>query len=251
MGVVYRAKDKRLEREVALKRLPENLKDHPKVVELFMREARSSAALNHPNIVTVHDVDQEDGVFFITMELLEGTPLNKVLESRGRLSSHDVARVGTQICAGLGYAHDQRIVHRDIKSANLFFTQEKVVKIMDFGLAKMLEEVRKATTVIGGTPFYMAPEQSAGANVDHRADLYALGVTLFELVTGAVPFQDGDIPFHHRHSPAPDPREREASVPEAMALLILHLLAKDPEQRIQTAAEVGSRLQRITDALRT
>jgi serine/threonine protein kinase len=216
-----------------------------------MREARASAALNHPNIVTVHDVDQEDGVFFITMELLEGTPLNKVLESRGRLSSHDVARVGTQICAGLGYAHDQRIVHRDIKSANLFFTQEKVVKIMDFGLAKMLEEVRKATTVIGGTPFYMAPEQSAGANVDHRADLYALGVTLFELVTGAVPFQDGDIPFHHRHSPAPDPREREASVPEAMALLILHLLAKDPEQRIQTAAEVGSRLQRITDALRT
>ena len=251
MGVVYRARDKRLEREIALKRLPENLKDHPRVVELFMREARASAALNHPNIVTIHDVDQEDGVFFITMELLEGAPLNKIVESRGRLSSLDASRLGVQISAGLGYAHDQHIIHRDIKSANLFFTHEKVVKIMDFGLAKMLEEVRKATTVVGGTPFYMAPEQSAGSGIDHRADLYALGVTLFELVTGKVPFPDGDISFHHRHTPAPDPREREPSVPEAMAVLILHLMAKDPDERIQTAGEVGSQLQKISNALRS
>ncbi len=209
MGVVYRARDKRLEREVALKRLPENLKDHPRVVDLFLREARASAALNHPNIVTIHDVDQEDGAFFITMELLEGIPLNRIVEKRGKLSSFDAARLGIQITTGLGYAHEQRIIHRDIKSANLFFTNEKVVKIMDFGLAKMVEEVRKATTVVGGTPYYMAPEQSAGSGVDHRADLYALGVTLFELVTGKVPFTEGDIPFHHRHTPAPDPRERE------------------------------------------
>jgi tetratricopeptide (TPR) repeat protein len=250
MGVVYRARDKRLERDVALKRLPENLKDHPKVVELFLREARASAALNHPNIVTIHDVDQEDGVFFITMELLEGIPINKIVDSRGRLSSFDTARLGVQITAGLGYAHDQRIIHRDIKSANLFFTNEKVVKIMDFGLAKMLEEVRKATTVVGGTPFYMAPEQSMGSSVDHRADLYALGVTLFEMVTGKVPFTDGDIPFHHRHTAAPDPREREPGVSEAMAVLILELLVKNPDERIQTAAEVARRLQKIADALK-
>jgi tetratricopeptide (TPR) repeat protein len=251
MGVVYRARDKRLEREVALKRLPENLKDHPRTVELFLREARASAALNHPNIVTIHDVDQEDGTFFITMELLEGTPLSRVVERRGSLSSRDVARLGIQITAGLGYAHDQHIVHRDVKSANLFFTNEKVVKIMDFGLAKMLEEVRKTTTVVGGTPFYMAPEQSAGSGVDHRADLYALGVTLFELLTGKVPFTDGDISFHHRHTPAPDPREREPSVPEAMADLVLGLMAKDPDERIQTAGEVTGRLQEISNALRS
>jgi serine/threonine protein kinase len=250
MGVVYRARDKRLEREVALKRLPENLKDHPRVVDLFLREARASAALNHPNIVTIHDVDQEDGTFFITMELLEGTPVNKIVECRGKLSSFDTARLGIQITAGLGYAHAQRIIHRDIKSANLFFTNEKVVKIMDFGLAKMLEEVRKATTIVGGTPYYMAPEQSAGGVIDHRVDLYALGVTLFELVTGKVPFADGDIPFHHRHTPAPDPREREPSVPETMAVLILNLMAKDPDERIQSADEVVRQLQKISNALR-
>jgi len=250
MGVVFRARDKRLERDIALKRLPENLKDHPKVVDLFLREARASAALNHPNIVTIHDVDQEEGAFFITMELLAGIPLNKIVEKRGKLSSFDAALLGVQITAGLGYAHDQRIIHRDIKSANLFFTNDKVVKIMDFGLAKMVEEVRKATTVVGGTPYYMAPEQSAGSGVDHRADLYALGVTLFELVTGKVPFTDGDIPFHHRHTPAPDPREREPSVPEAMAVLILGLMAKEPDERIQTAGEVASQLQKISSSLR-
>jgi len=250
MGVVYRARDKRLEREVALKRLPENLKDHPKVVELFLREARASAALNHPNIVTLHDVDQEDGAFFITMELLEGQPLNKIVESRGMLSSLDAARLGVQITTGLGYAHEQRILHRDIKSANLFFTNEKVVKIMDFGLAKMLEEVRKASTIVGGTPFYMAPEQSTGIGIDHRVDLYALGVTLFELVTGTVPFTEGDIAFHHRHTPAPDPREREAGVDEGMAVLILNLMAKNPAERIQSAAEAGRQLQKIAGALR-
>ena len=250
MGVVFRARDKRLEREVALKRLPENLKDHPRVVDLFLREARASAALNHPNIVITHDVDQEDGLFFITMELLQGSPLHKIVESRGKLSSHDVARLGIQITAGLGYAHTQRIIHRDIKSANLFFTHEKVVKIMDFGLAKMLEEVRKASTIVGGTPYYMAPEQSAGIGVDHRADLYALGVTLFELVTGKVPFSEGDIAFHHRHTPVPDPREVEPSVTEAMALLILRLMAKDPAERIQSAGEVASLLQKISSSRR-
>ena len=179
-----------------------------------------STARIHPNIVTIHDVDHEEGAFFITMELLEGTPLNKIVESRGKLSGFDAARLGIQITAGLGYAHDQRIIHRDIKSANLFFTNDKVVKIMDFGLAKMVEEVRKASTMVGGTPFYMAPEQSAGTGVDHRADLYALGVTLFELVTGKVPFTEGVITFTTGHAGS-RPREREPSVPKAMALLIL------------------------------
>ncbi|HTO08949.1 MAG TPA: protein kinase, partial [Myxococcota bacterium] len=224
MGVVFRARDKRLGREVALKRLPDNLRDHPSAVQLFLREARAAAALNHPNIVTLFDADQEDQQFFITMELLEGDPLHVILRRAGRLSARDSSRLGVQICAGLEYAHERRIVHRDIKTANLFFTRGKVVKIMDFGLAKMVEEVRRSATLIGGTPYYMAPEQALGESVDGRADIYALGVTLFELVTGAVPFREGDVTYHHRHTPAPDPRTRVEGVPDGFAELILEMM---------------------------
>ncbi len=246
MGVVFRARDRRLGREVALKRLPDNLRDHPTAVELFLREARAAASLNHPNIVTVHDADHEGDTFFITIELLEGDPLHVILRRAGRLSPRDCARLGVQICAGLEYAHERRIVHRDIKTSNLFFTRGKVVKIMDFGLAKMLEEVRRSTTVIGGTPYYMAPEQAAGENVDARADLYALGVTFFELVTGNVPFREGDVVYHHRHSPVPDPRERAEGIPDGLAELILHLLVKDPVKRCASAREVAARLALFT-----
>ena len=250
MGVVYRARDTRLGRDVALKRLPENLKDHPRAVELFLREARAAAALNHTHIVTVHDVDQEDGHFFITMELLVGAPLSRLVKARGRLTPHHAARLAQQVAAGLAYAHGRRIVHRDVKTSNLFFTAEKVVKIMDFGLAKSLEEVRRASTVMGGTPYYMAPEQASGEGVDHRADLYALGATLFEMVTGTPPFTEGDIAYHHRHTPPPDPREREPALPAAFAELIGALLAKDPAARPESAEAVGRRLAALADALR-
>ena len=242
MGVVSRARDLRLGRVVALKRLPDNLRNHPKAVQLFLREARSAAALNHPNIVTVYDAGQEDGILYITMELLEGTPLQEILKSRGRLTVRDTARLGIQIAKGLQYAHEHQIIHRDIKTGNLFFTTTKKVKIMDFGLAKMVQEVRREATVIGGTPYYMAPEQSLGDAVDHRADLYSLGVTLFELVTGCVPFTEGDVSYHHRHTPPPDPREKIDDIPAELAELILQLLAKDPDDRCQSAQEVSDRL---------
>jgi serine/threonine-protein kinase len=245
MGIVFKARDRRLGRVVALKRLPENLRNHPKAIELFLREARAAAALNHINIVTVFDAGQEGDTYYITMELLEGLPLATVLKRNGRLSPRDVARLGIQITTGLQYAHDQRIIHRDIKTANLFVTNSRTVKIMDFGLAKMVEEVRRATTVIGGTPYYMAPEQSQGGGADHRADLYALGVTLFELATGKVPFVEGDVAYHHRHTPPPDPRDRAEGIPTALAELVLELLAKEPADRTPSAAIVGERLAEI------
>jgi len=245
MGVVYKARDVRLNREVALKRLPENLRDHPKAIQLFLREAQACARLNHRNIVTIFDTDQDDTHFFITMELLEGFPLNVIRRKRGRLAERDVARLGIQVAEGLAYAHEQGIVHRDIKTANLFFTRDKVVKIMDFGLAKMMEEVRRGTTVWGGTPYYMAPEQARGGVVDQRADLYALGVTLYELVTGGVPFGDGDVSYHHQHTPVPDPRERASGISDEIAGLILSMLEKDPERRCPSSSEVGQRLAAI------
>jgi tRNA A-37 threonylcarbamoyl transferase component Bud32 len=245
MGVVFKAKDLRLGRTVALKRLPDNLRDHPTAVQLFLREARAAAALNHPNIVTLFDADQDEGNYYITMEFLEGLGLDAILKKRKRLTVKDALRLTTQIVTGLQYAHEQRIVHRDIKTSNLFFTRERVVKIMDFGLAKMMEEVRKSTTVIGGTPYYMPPEQAAGESLDHRADLYALGVTLFELLSGTVPFREGDVAYHHRHTPPPDLRTQVPEIPEPLALLVLQLMAKSPDDRPADAAAVRAALDGV------
>jgi len=246
MGVVVKARDTRLGRIVALKRMPENLKSNPTAVQLFLREARAAAALSHPNIVTLFDAGQEaDGSYYLTMELLEGFGLDILLKKRGQLTPRDAVRLAVQIAKGLSFAHEKGVVHRDIKTANLFFTKDRVVKIMDFGLAKMTEEVRRSATVIGGTPYYMAPEQAAGQPVDHRADLYALGVTLFELVTGSVPFRDGDVTHQHRHTPAPDPRTLAPDLPEPLAALILLLMAKRPDERPATSADVVRALEQL------
>ncbi len=245
MGVVFRARDRNLGRVVALKVLPENLRQHPQAVKLFLREARAAAALNHQNIVTLFDAGQEGDAYFLTMECLEGAGLDAVLSSKGTLPTKAVATVGLQVAAGLDYAQRAKIVHRDIKPSNLFLTRDRTVKIMDFGLAKMVEEVRRGSTVIGGTPNFMAPEQATGGDVDHRTDLYALGGTLFQLVTGTVPFESGDVVYHHVHSPPPDARERSMDVPAAMAELLMQMMAKAPDDRVQSARDLAGRLQAI------
>jgi tetratricopeptide (TPR) repeat protein len=236
MGVVYRARDRRLA-ATSRKRMPESLRTTRAPSSLSARR-RAPPRLNHAN--TCVRRGRGDGVY-ATMELLRADALG-LLRARGRAS--DAIRLSSRR-SGLAYAHTHKIVHRDIKSSNLFLTEERVVKIMDFGLAKMLEEVRRTTTVVGGTPYYMAPEQAAGESVDARADLYAFGVTLFELVTGARPFEEGDVTWHHHYTPAPDPRSKGADVPEAFAALILALLAKDPAARPASAEAVGRQLQAI------
>ncbi len=245
MGLVYKARDRRLGRVIALKRMPETLQNHPTAVQLFLGEVQAAARMNHPNIVTLYDADQENGSFFITMELLEGLPLNAILEQRGRFGPRDSARLGIQVCAGLQFAHDQGIVHRDIKTSNLFITRDKTLKIMDFGLAKILEAVRNGTsTIIAGTPFYMAPEQATGQVADGRTDLYALGVTLFELSTGRLPFRDGNIAEQHRNAAPPDPASGLEGYPRSLADLIQRLMSKSPENRPTSANEVA---QMLTD----
>ncbi len=179
------------------------------------------------------------------MELLEGQPLQTVLRERGQLSPSNILGIARQTCRGLDYAHSQGVIHRDIKTANLFVTTDRVVKIMDFGLAKVLEEVRGATTLVSGTPYYMSPEQVLGEEVDLRSDLYSLGVTLFELATGGVPFDSGEVGYHHRHSAVPNPQELRPDLPDALSLLILRLLEKEPATRFQTAGEVLDALTAI------
>jgi tetratricopeptide (TPR) repeat protein len=250
MGIVYRARDKRLDRIVALKRLTDDLRDHPKAVELFLREARSAARLNHRNIVTVYDVDQEDSILFITMEFLEGQSLSTILRRIGRLNPRDVARFGLQTATGLQFAHDHDIVHRDIKPANLFLPKDRTLKIMDFGIAKMLAEVRQGATVIGGTPAYMAPEQAAGRAVDGRADLFALGVTLYEMLTGVVPEPPGALGGAGTSARlAADPRGRTPGIPDAFAELILKLVEQRPEDRPAHARDVSACLHGILEKL--
>ena len=178
MGVVYKARDKHLGRVVALKRLTENLRGHPTAIAFFEREARAAAALNHPNIVMVYDAGSENGHYFITMEYLQGTTLEQILRARGAMSRAD--RRGARHAGLRGpalRAHEQASSTATSRPRTCSSRASASVKIMDFGLAKMVEEVRKGATMIGGTPYYMAPEQAAGENVDHRADLYALGVT--------------------------------------------------------------------------
>ena len=250
MAVVYRARDTRLGRIVALKRIADNLREHPQAVDMLLREARNAARLNHPHIVTVYDVDRDGDSYFITMEFLEGKALLGVLQRRGRFAPKRVVWLAKQVATGLAYAHDRGVVHRDIKAANLFFVvSSQTLKIMDFGLARIFEEVRRRTTVIAGTPSYMSPEQAQGLAVDGRADLYAFGITLFELLTGTLPFQEGDLAEQHRNAPIPDPRERAAGIPDALAELVLHLLAKRPDDRPASAGEVAAKLRQIEGAL--
>jgi tetratricopeptide (TPR) repeat protein len=238
MGIVYKAKDTVLDRIVAFKVLPDSLKENPQALKNFLREAKSAAQLNHPNIVTVYDAGEQAGRYYIAMEYVDGNTLKEIVRRRGSIAPGGVLHVLVQMCEALAYAHEKKIVHRDVKTANTMWTRDRKAKIMDFGLAKVVEEVRNHTTLVSGTPYYMSPEQTLGRNVDSRTDLYSLGVTLFELATGRLPFTEGNIPYHHVHTPAPDPRAIKAEIPPLLATIIARCLRKDPAERYQTAREI-------------
>ncbi len=246
MGVVYLARDSVLDREVAFKVLPEGLRESPNALKKFLREAKAAAQLNHANIVTVYDAGESEHGFYLAMEFVEGTTLKEVLQRRGAIAPGGALYVLRQLADALAYAHGKKVVHRDIKTANTMWTPAKQVKIMDFGLAKLMEEVRNATTMVSGTPYYMSPEQTLGRDVDHRTDLYSLGVTVFELATGQLPFRKGNVPYHHVHTPPPDPREVNPRVPEALSRIILRCLEKDPDRRYATAREILDELDQLS-----
>ena len=172
------------------------------------------------------------------MEYVEGTTLKEILKRKGPISPSGILHVLVQISEALAYAHEKKVVHRDIKPANAMWTRDKKVKLMDFGLAKIVEEARNHTTVVAGTPYYMSPEQTLGKNVDHRTDIYSLGVTLFEMATGTVPFKEGNIPYHHVHTPPPRIRELRPELPESLSAIVERCLQKDPAERFQSAREI-------------
>ncbi len=248
MGIVYKAEDTVLDRIVAFKVLPETLQENPQALKNFMREAKSAARLNHPNIVTIFDTGEQDGVYYIAMEHVDGSTLKEIVQARGKVSASGVVHVLAQMSEALAYAHENKIVHRDIKSANTMWTKDRKAKIMDFGLAKVIEEVRNQTTVVSGTPYYMSPEQTLGKNVDHRTDIYSLGVTIFELATGTLPFREGNLPYHHVHTPVPDPIELNPELSPLLRQIILRCLEKDPADRYASTREILEELKRSLKA---
>ena len=247
MGIVYKARDHELEEMVALKILPDNLIRNPEAVRRFKQEARNARRLAHPNIVRIHDIGEERGRKYISMEFIEGTDLKqKLRQSEGRkLPLDQVLRYGRQICEALSYAHSIGIVHRDIKPANLMITGDDQIKVTDFGIAKMVQDETPDSTQAGaiiGTPLYMSPEQVKGGAVDHRADLYSLGCVFHEMVAGRPPFVEGDLGYQHMFVEPKPIRD----VSERFSALVMKCLAKDPAARWSSAQEILEELGKIS-----
>ncbi len=238
MGIVYKARDSVLDRVIALKVLPANLKQSKQAVATFTREGKSAASLNHANIVIVHDAGIQDGDYYIAMELIDGMTIKDIIKKNKRLSLRSVYAVTKQLLAGLEYAHERKVVHRDLTTNNLMWNRNKQLKIMDFGLAKVVRELQSEQSIIGGTPSYMSPEQTLGNPIDHRTDIYSLGICLFEMCTGVLPFRKGNLGYHHVHTEPPDPKSRNPALPDSLCQLILKCLKKDPAQRPQSVEEV-------------
>jgi tetratricopeptide (TPR) repeat protein len=239
MGVVYQAEDTVLHRIVAYKVLPPAVRESPKILENFLQEARVAASLNHSNIVTVFDTGKNDTDLYITMEYVDGVTLKEYLDQRSPLPIPELVRIAKQICLGLDYAHNTNVIHRDIKPANIMLTKaQKTVKIMDFGLAKLVDDSMADKTSVKGTPMYMAPEQILGKGVDHQSDIYSFGCTLYRMATGRAPFTEGDLYYHHLHTPPPHPKKYNPQIPDALERIILRCIEKEKPNRYQHIHDV-------------
>jgi len=254
MGVVYKAEDTKLKRTVALKFLPRGLTYDADAKERFIQEARAAAALNAPNICIIHEIDEADGQSFIVMEYIDGQSLREKTES-GRLEIEDVVDIAIQIAEGLREAHENDIVHRDIKSANIMVTVKGQTKIMDFGLAKLAGQTRltrEGTTI--GTVAYMSPEQAGGEEVDLRTDIWSLGVVMYEMITGQMPFKGEyeQVAIYSIMNKDPKPMpEYRTDVPLKLEKIVRKALAKNRDERYQHMDEILTELKLLKKELKT
>lgn len=239
MGTVYRVLDEKLGEAVALKLLT---LQSERAIERFLREVRLARRVTHPNVARTHDLGEQGGVHFLTMEYVRGTPLDDLLDERGALSAERLREIGAQIADGLAAAHGAGVVHRDLKPANVLVAEDGRVVLTDFGIARATSaESGTQTGTLIGTPHYMSPEQVMGKTADERSDLYALGLMLYEMATGVLPFDEADTPIGiamaRLHRTPSDPREHVAGLPSDLADLILRCLAREPDARPQSALD--------------
>ncbi|WP_170109531.1 Stk1 family PASTA domain-containing Ser/Thr kinase [Melghirimyces profundicolus] len=238
MAVVYKARDVLLNRYVAIKVLNESLSNDSEFVRRFSREAQAAASLSHPNVVSVYDVGQENHTHYIVMEYIEGPTLKEYIQQYSPLTAEEIVSIASQICDALAHAHENQIVHRDVKPHNILLGYNGRAKVTDFGIARATTSstITQAGSVMGSV-HYFSPEQARGGLIGEKSDIYSLGVVLYEMVTGELPF-DGDsaisIAMKHLQDPVRDPAELNADIPRSIHNIILKALEKDPEQRYPT-----------------
>src|SRR5438105_7744838 len=253
MSSVYKARDRLLERNVALKVLHPHYSDDPEYVERFRREARSVAQLSHPHIVTVIDRGEDGGQQFIVFEYIDGENLKQLIERDGRLPVRRAIELTLEIADALAFAHDHGLVHRDVKPQNVLLTPDGDAKVTDFGIARSLDVERGVTqtgTVLG-TSNYLSPEQAAGEPVTPATDVYSLGVVLYELLTGEVPFRGDNlvvVAMKHVTEHPPSLLEQRSDIPLRLALAVEHALEKDPARRFVSMDAFASELRRCLDS---
>lgn len=246
MSDVYKAKDHKLNRLVAVKVLKQEFSENENFVSKFRVEAQSTAGLMHPNIVNVYDVGDEDGVNYIVMELVDGITLKKYIEKKSRLSVKEAVSIAIQVAMGLEAAHNNNIIHRDIKPQNIMISKEGKVKVTDFGIAKAATS-NTITSNVMGSVHYTSPEQARGGYSDAKSDIYSLGITLFEMLTGRVPF-NGDttvaIAIKHIQEELPTPADFNDEIPISVEKIVLKCCQKSPDRRYQSASELIADLKR-------
>jgi serine/threonine protein kinase len=246
MGVVYKAQDAKLNRTVALKFLPQHLSASEQDKARFIQEAQAAAALNHPNICTIHGIEEHDGQTFIVMEFIEGQTLR---DKGANVPLKQTIEIGIQLAEGLAVAHEKGIVHRDLKPENIMLQKDGRVRVMDFGLAKLkgASRLTKAGSTVGTTG-YMSPEQVQGLEIDHRTDIFSLGVILYELFAGQSPFKGVHETAINYEIVNVDPEPMLSVKPEIspeLDAIVLECMAKEPSERSQSAAEVAKDLRRV------